>query len=140
MKIALPLTALALAIVLLAGVLLFKPINQALGEAFTGTSAYLQIATTTVVGPQDAAFDTVFTQNDSCKSRVISTTGASAIMLNFGDPGTDRLNNVSSTTVSGSVGHWQGASTTVVYDSGLFGCGRVSAYSYATQTITVSEF
>lgn len=136
-----PLTLIAFSIFALSAVLLFKPMYQALGEAFTGTSAYLQVATTTVVGPQDSD-DTIFTArtDGACKSRVITTLGGSAIMINFGDPGTDRLGNISSTTVSGVIGHWQAASTTVAYDSGLFGCGRWSAYSYATQTITVSEF
>lgn len=141
MKIALPISVLALALALftLAAVLLLKPLDSALGGAFTGTSAQLQFATTTAVGPQDGD-DTIFTSNDTCKARVVTTRGDSAITLNFGDPGTDRIGNISSTTLSATVGHLQLASTTVVYDSGLYGCGRVSAYSYASQTITISEF
>lgn len=128
----------ALALLLLAGVIAMKPLYQTHGAAFTGQAAYLQIATTTVVGPQDIT-DTIFSArtDGSCKARIVSTTGGSAIMLVFGDPANGDL---SSSTVSGTVGHWQAASTTVAYDSGLYGCGRWSAYSYATQTITVSEF
>jgi hypothetical protein len=134
-----PLTLIALAVMALAAVLLLKPMYQAYGSAFTGSAAYLQNATTTAVGPQDGD-DTIFAVNADCKARVVSTLGGSAIMLNFGDPGTDRLSNVSSTTLSGVIGHWQAASTTVAYDSGLYGCGRWTAFSYASQTITVSEF
>lgn len=135
---ALPLTLLALGLIVLAGVLVLKPFNQALGGAFTGSSAYLQIATTTEVGPQDAS-DTIFSarSDGACKSRVITTRGTSAITLVFGDTANGDL---SSTTVSGAIGHLQAASTTEVYDGELFGCGRWSAYSYATQTITISEF
>lgn len=134
-----PLTLIALSIIVLAGVLLFKPFMPVLGEALSGTSAYLQYATTTSVGPNDST-DTIFTANDTCKSRVVSTLGGSAIMLNFGEPSESVRNNVSSTTVSGIIGHWQAASTTVAYDGGLYGCGTWSIYSYATQTITISEF
>lgn len=134
-----PLYLIALALISLAAVLIVKPFYQAEGSAFTGSAAYLQNATSSVVGPNDSD-KTIFAVNGDCKARVISTWGASAIMINFGDPGSDRLNNISSTTVSGSVGHWQAASTTVAYDSGIYGCGRWSAYSYATQTLTISEF
>lgn len=134
----LPLTLIALSVLALSAILLFKPLYQTYGSAPSGQASHLQVATTTVVGPQDAN-DTIFSASadDSCKARVVSTTGLSAVMLVFGDPGN---NDLSSTTLSGAVGHWQGASTTVAYDSGIYGCGRWSAYSYATQTITVSEF
>lgn len=133
--------ALAASIIFLAVVVSLKPFASVLGAAPLGQSAYLQTATTSAVGPQDSN-DTIFaaSSDNSCKARVVSTTGLSAIMLNFGEPGADRAGNISSTTVSGSVGHWQAASTTVVYDSGLYGCGQWSAFSYASQTITISEF
>ena len=135
-----PLTALAIAILILAGILLFKPMNTALGGAFTGTSAYLQSATTTVVGPQGAAAvkTQVFAENTACKARVITTSGLSAIMISFDD--IPAAGNVGSTTVSGTVGHWQAASTTVAYDSGIYGCGTWNVWAYATSTLTVSEF
>jgi len=137
----LPLTLVGIAILALAAVVLFKPMYNTFGAAFTGTASYLQTATSTSVGPEDSD-KTIFTasSDNSCKSRIITTQGNSAIMINFGDPGTDRLGNISSTTVSGTVGHWQAASTTVAYDSGLYGCGRWSAYAYASSTLTVSQF
>ena len=65
--------------------------------------------------------------NNSCSSRTISTASTS-IMLAFG-----------SSTPSASFGHWQGASTTVAYDSGLYGCGQWSVYGFGTGQITITE-
>jgi hypothetical protein len=42
-------------------------------------------------------------------------------------------------TPTGVFGHLQAASTTVVYDSGQFGCDRVKAYSFGASTITITE-
>lgn len=135
-----PLALIALAIFALTAVLMLKPFNQAFGSAFTGTSAYLQSATTTVVTPMraDQEKKQVFAENTACKSRVITTSGLSAIMISFDD--IPAAGNVGSTTVSGTVGHWQAASTTVAYDSGIYGCGTWNVYAYATSTLTVSEF
>lgn len=135
-----PLTLIALAVFALTAVLMLKPFNQAFGSAFTGQSSYLQSATTTVVGPQGASVvkTQVFAENTACKSRVITTSGLSAIMISFDD--IPAAGNVGSTTVSGTVGHWQAASTTVAYDSGIYGCGVWNVYGYASSTITVSEF
>ena len=71
----------------------------------------------------------------SCKARVVTTRGSSAIMLSFGD-----TTGFGSTTLSGTAGHLQLASTTVVYDSGLYGCGRMTAFGWSSSTVTISEF
>jgi hypothetical protein len=72
----------------------------------------------------------VFATSTACASRVI-TTYASPVMITF----TDRIGQ----TPTGTFGHLQPASSTVAYDSGLYGCGAVKIYSFATQAITVSE-
>lgn len=133
---ALPLTLLALSLIVFASVLIFKPVQTALGGAFTGTAAYLQMATTTTVGPS-AGKITIFSAktDNSCKSRVITTPGTSAIMLSFGD-----TTGFGSTTISGTAGHLQAASTTVAYDGEIYGCGRWTAFAWSSTTITVSEF
>lgn len=97
-----------------------------------------RIATTTTVGPQGATVvkTQLFAANASCKSRVISTVGT-AIMISFDDIA--GAGNVGSTTVSGTIGHVQGASTTVAYDAGLFGCGVWNAWATASTTITTLE-
>ena len=134
-SLALPLTLLALGILVLAGVLLFKPINNALGGAFTGSASYLQVATTTTVGPSAARITVFAAKTDgSCKARVI-TTNYGGIFLSFGD-----TTGFGSTTITNGVGHWQAASTTVTYDGELFGCGLVTGYATASTSITVSEF
>ena len=80
----------------------------------------------TVIASTTAGF---FTKpNSVCSSRVIST-ASSSIMITFG-----------STTPTGINGHWQGASTTVAYDSGLYGCGMWSIWGTSLGSIvTVTE-
>lgn len=117
--------------------LIFNQMPQAEGSAFTGTNAFLQIATTTAVGPQDGE-DTIFASNETCKARIVTTQGMTGgIMISFGDK---TNGDFSSTTLSGQIGHYQAPSTTIAYDSGLYGCGRWTAYSHASQTISISEF
>jgi hypothetical protein len=137
----LPLALIGLALFILAGILMLKPFYQAEGAAFTGGRTFVQTATTTAVGPQDGE-DTIFASDETCNARVISTQGLSAIMIAFSDPvlSAQLAGNLGSTTVSASAGHFQAASTTVVYDAGLYGCGRWTVYAWASSTLTVSEF
>ena len=66
----------------------------------------------------------------TCSSRVI-TTYASPIMLTFSD--------YAGQTPTATFGHLQSASTTVVYDASVYGCGRFQAYSFVSGSTTVSE-
>lgn len=79
----------------------------------TGTGGGLAIATST------------------CSARVISTSGTSGIMITFSD--------YAFQTPTAIFGNWQGASTTVVYDAALYGCGAVRIFSFATQQVTVTD-
>lgn len=106
--------------------------QRSFASAPSGLSTTVAVATTTAVGPQEKK--QLFSVSN-CNSRVVSTV-ASAVMLTFADPSNG---DVSSTTLSGVTGHLQAASTTVVYDSGLYGCGRVFAYAFASSTITTTE-
>ncbi|KKR15214.1 MAG: hypothetical protein UT43_C0005G0010 [Parcubacteria group bacterium GW2011_GWC1_39_29] len=100
-----------------------------------GLYSVLAVATTTTVGPQEKK--TVFTRNTSCVTRVLSTAGQ-AIMVLYGDPTNGDL---ASTTITSMAGHWQGASTTVAYDAGIYGCGRMIVLGVAASTtITATEF
>jgi hypothetical protein len=47
--------------------------------------------------------------------------------------------NVGSTTVGAAVGHLQSASTTVVYDASLYGCGVWNAWAWASTSLTLLE-
>lgn len=137
-SLALPLTLTALGLMVLAGVLLFNTQNTATGAGYLGFSVYQQFATTTTVGPQAVKATTIFAEktDGSCKSRVIGTK-ATPIVILFGDP---TNGNLSSTTLNGTTGFVQGASTTVAYESGIYGCGKWTGYAAASTTITVSEF
>ena len=100
-----------------------------------GLYSTLAVATTTAVGPQEKK--TVFSANTSCTTRVLSTAGQ-AIMVLYGDTTNGDL---SSTTITSMAGHWQGASTTVAYDAGIYGCGRMIVLGVvASTTITATEF
>ena|SRR3972149_5911057 len=113
--------------------------ERVFGSAPSGL--YSTIATTSqvTVGPNkpNVASSTVplFDNRPNCASRVI-TTYNSEIKLIFSK------SMISSTTPnpSATFGHNQLASTTVVYDSGIYGCGYVSAYGFASTTLTISEF
>lgn len=77
-----------------------------------------------------AASEVAFATTTNCASRIIGTRG-DAIRIVFSD--------INGETPSASVGFPQAASTTVVYDSGLYGCGQVKIYSYAAQVINLAE-
>lgn len=71
----------------------------------------------------------------SCSARIVSTV-ASPVMLTFYDASST---SIGLNVPSGVFGHLQAASTTVVYDSGQYGCGTMRAFSFVASTITVSE-
>lgn len=68
------------------------------------------------------------TTGSGCSSRIV-TTQAGYLELTFSD--------YAGQSPSATFGVYQGASTTVAYDSGLYGCGLLKAYSSAAQVITV---
>lgn len=82
-------------------------------NSYTVTTSALQIAATS-----------------TCSARIVSTT-ASPIMLGF--------TAKAGTTTTATVGLLQAASTTVAYDSGIYGCNQLSAYSFASGLVTVVE-
>ena len=123
------------------GVVSFKG-EKPLGQATSGLSAVMASSSPIAVG---ALAVTLFPAS-ACTARIVSTVGG-AIMLSFGEAsttfngGADSGYGVASTTLSGIVGHVQAASSTVVYDSGIYGCGLVSAISgtNGVEIVTVAE-
>lgn len=101
----------------------FAPAN-----ASAPTGLKTTIGTTSVAAVTSTA--SMLFASSTCDARIISTQG-SAVMLTFSD-----YNGARPTA---SFGHVQAASTTVAYDSGLYGCGAVYAYSFSNQNLTVSE-
>ena len=86
------------------------------------------VATTS--NPTIGTTASVLFASSTCMARVI-TTYASPVMLTFSD--------YAAQTPTGTFGHLQTASTTVVYDSGQYGCGLFKVYAFSAATITVSE-
>ena len=101
--------------------------DRSLASAPPGAPATVATSTaqSVTIGVAELLFAT-----SSCSSRIVSTQG-DAIKLTFSD--------FTGLVPSASVGHVQAASTTVAYDSGLYGCNAVKVYSYGTQTVHVTE-
>jgi hypothetical protein len=129
----LPTILLAGAIVLLAVVLLYKPLTTG-AAGYLGYATHLQSATTTTVGTTPV---TLFAGETSatCHARVVTTTDR-PITISFGET----VVGFSSTTLTATVGHYQAGSTTVAYESGIYGCGTFTAYAGASTVVTVSSF
>ena len=120
--------------VILFTIALFLETRPTYASAPSGLNATVATTSPLTIGPTDALnvslFGATTTTNNGCAARIITTT-ATPIMLEF--------TISASTTASGTVGHLQGASTTVAYDGGQYGCGLWTAYAFATTTITVTE-
>ena len=99
---------------------------QSFSGAGSGQASFIA-SSTVAVGPQEDK--TIFVLRQGCANRVVSSR-ETALMLSF----------TSSMNPSAVVGHQQSASTTISYDSDLFGCGPVTAFAYSSTTISVSEF
>lgn len=98
------------------------------GSAPNGVIAQVSTTTTKSIGKHAAT--TVYASSTQCTSRIIST-NQSAINLSFD----------TAFTPTNSTGTFQPASTTVAYDSGIYGCGITTAIAEtATSTITIVEF
>lgn len=100
--------------------------QKSYGSAPSGLPA--TIATTTVQTVGTTARLLIATS--TCAARII-TTRAQPIMLTFSD--------YNGALPTATFGHLQPASTTVVYDSGQWGCNAVEVYAFGTDTITVTE-
>ena len=72
---------------------------------------------------------TQITATSTCVARTITTVGGD-ITISFYD---------GAPTLGQYNGHWQGATTTVTYDSDQFGCGLLRVFAVASTTITVTE-
>lgn len=112
---------------LLVAILLSVNVFTAHGSAPSGLRA---IVATTSNPTVTSTAGLVFATSTQCSARVI-TTYASPIMVTFSD--------VQGKVPTGTFGHLQAASTTVAYDSGIYGCETVRIYSFTSQAITVTE-
>jgi hypothetical protein len=103
--------------------------QRASGSAPSGLPATFS---TTTLGYVVGTTQSLLVATSSCSARVI-TTRAAPVMLTFTD--------VAGKVPTAVLGHLQTASTTVVYDSGQYGCEavRVVSATGVADTITVSE-
>lgn len=103
-------------------------VNQKLGGVSPDQFARIATSSTIVVGPQQTV--TIFAERTAgCTSRVI-TTSSQALFITFDD-------NLGPNSIES---HQQATSTTVAYDSAIYGCRAVRARSVASSTIYKSEF
>ena len=133
-KIATTLVAIALVVIALIAYIFGLQERSTFAAAPPGVPATMATTSQITIGPGsggDGVNEIIFATS-SCTARVISTV-ASPIMLSF------TLSNGSTTLPSGTSGLLQGASTTIAYDSELYGCGAVVAYGFSTSTISISE-
>lgn len=130
MKLTLPVSFVVAAIVLTVAAILFVMADSSqLAHASAPSGLPATIATSSNPTVTTTASLVVATTS-ACAARII-TTVASPVMITFGD--------TSFGGPTGTYGHLQPASTTVAYDSGLYGCGAVRIYSFVSSAITVSE-
>src|SRR3990167_1586223 len=121
--------ALIITSVLFAGFLfVLSAINQAGASAPSGLPATIATTSTVEIGPQ---LNKVLFATSTCAARIVSTATSTASFQFTGALGT--------TSLTSSVGHQQAASTTVVYDSGVYGCGVMTGFAYSSSTVTISE-
>ena len=137
------LSALILALTAFVFTLTYEPPEQVLGGQ-VGIPTRVATTSTVQVGLQDDAllFEPTGGIAYSCDSRIV-TTKAQAIVINFAGTST----STATSSLSSIQGHIQLASTTVVYDAGIYGCGYWGALAVtasssviaATTTVTVTE-
>lgn len=98
------------------------------GEAQSGLQATVASTSAQVVGTTQR----LLVATSTCAARIISTR-TQPMMLSFGDN--------QGFVPTATTGILQAASTTVAYDSGLFGCGamRVISGTVTSDTIVVTE-
>ena len=116
--------------------LLFKP-STSQGSAPSGLESI--VATSSPFTMTAAAGNlglTLFSTSTNCASRII-TTGSTSIFFTLFDVATTSVTGTSG--LSGPYGHEQAASTTVVYDSGLYGCGRWKVKANSAGSIYITE-
>jgi len=117
----------AFSIVALAAVfvLYFTTPKQASGNVLSYAVPRVATSSPSSAGPGSGVQQLVATSSN-CVNRVIST-GAQGVMLSF-----------NGLVPTGSYGHWQGASTTVSYENGDFGCGAINVYAAASTSLNVT--
>lgn len=112
------------------GTLALASIYSRVAEASAPSGLPAAFASSSLQTVSASAASTITATTTWCSSRVITTTGRD-VMLTFDD----------AKTPTGLFGHYQAASTTVAYDSGIYGCGAIKGFARdANTSVTVSIF
>lgn len=121
------LSALAALTLIVLGSIVISVLNPRPTAASTLAFAVPKVATSSlvVVGPQSV--NTVAATSSNCVTRIVGTVGT-AIQLSFSQ-------NINPTA---TVGHVQGASTSIPYNNGDYGCGAITGYAAASTSITIT--
>ena len=115
-------------VIIAAAIVLLFQAHKADASAPAGARA--SIATSSAV-TMPAITVVMIAASSSCAATIVQT-GASALTLQFGDRKGSTLTGFNGTAL-------QAASSTVVYDSGLYGCDAIRGYSYIAQPITITQ-
>lgn len=114
------------------GLLIFTVVSSIGDKGFGGAPDGTQsrVATSSMLALTTNTATRIFATSTNCMGRIVSTNGT-AVSLSFSEFKTD--------VPTGSSGVYQAGSTTVAYDSSIYGCNAINAYSYATNPIYVME-
>ena len=116
---------------LLTAFLIFQQgVRPAFASAPSGLPATVATTSQQTVVPGSLNVSNFVFATSSCSARIV-TTLAAPVMIGFSDR--------QGFTPTALLGHVQAASTTVAYDSGIYGCEAMRIYSFSTSTITVTE-
>lgn len=115
-------------------------IKTSFASAPSGIPARVATSSTMTIGPQESLvwfYGNNSMPSSNCSARIISTIGNNIAITFGGTSSSTATSTISKTVASGNI---QLASTTVAYDSGIYGCGYLGLYGYgATSTITITE-
>lgn len=114
-----------------------------LGSAPSGLPA--SIASSSLELALGGGAQSILNANTTCASRII-TSSSSPLRLSFGSTTlgslTPTAGQFGTTSITATAGNVQAASTTLVYDSGLYGCGNWSVIltnGYTSEQVLVQE-
>ena len=113
------------AVAMLCAVVIFNEARLASASAPSGLPATVIFVGSSTVSTTAIVLNATTT---NCAARIVST-GSNPVMLGF--------TGANGTTTNATTGLWQAGSTTVAYDSGLYGCGLLTAYSALGSIVNV---
>ena len=103
----------------------YEDSGPALGSAPAGLPASL--ASTSQITVVAATVISPVATSTSCSARIVATASTTAMV------------HVGEIVPTASRGYFIAASTTQIFDGGIYGCGTVKVYPFATGVITVTE-